>query len=144
VSRSPQYQFVGPVALDGKLDADVRVQVADYIRTFAGETIELNVRKYKSKRSLAQNARYWALLTCGAISLWEDPSQTEVLHEEIAHLLLALPPCEKTGLRRRMRTPKLNTSEFSVYMERVQDKLIELGADLSDWDDYTRRFAEAA
>lgn len=141
--RTPRYQFVGDVDERGKLESDVRVQVADYIRTFAGTRIEINVRQYKSKRSHAQNARYWALLTVGAESIWGDKSQAESLHEEVAHLLLALPPCEKTGLRRRMRTPKLNTAEFTVYMDRVAEKLIEFGADLSAWDEESRRMEAA-
>jgi hypothetical protein len=144
MARGPEYQFCGAVGRDGKLDPDVRIQIADYLRTFAGETVEINVRKYKSKRSLAQNARYWALLTVGAASLWEDPSEAETLHEEIAHLLLALPKCEKTGMRRRRRTPKLNSAEFTEYMDRVEMKLVELGADLTGWDDLVRRAEDAA
>lgn len=143
MGRPKGFPFVGQVDASGKLDPDVRIQVADYLRTFAGVPVEISVRQYKSKRSHAQNARYWALLTVGAISLWEDPSLKDDLHEEIAHLLLGLPPCPKTGLRRRQRTPKLNTAEFTVYMDRVADKLIELGADLSDWDAETQK-VEAA
>lgn len=136
--------FVGLVDADAKaLDPKVRRQIADYIATFAGETIDVDVRLHKSQRSLSQNARYWALLSVGADSIWGDRSQAETLHEEIAHLLLALPPCEKTGLRRRMRTPKLNTAEFTVYMDRVAEKLIELGADLSAWDEESRRMEAA-
>jgi hypothetical protein len=142
--RRRPFPFVGEVGLDGKLETDVRVQIADYLRTFAGRKVEISLREYKDKRSLAQNARYWALLTVGATSLWEDPSEAETLHEEIAHLLLALPPCPKTGMRRRQRTPKLNTAEFTVYMDRVEMKLVELGADLSEWDNVCRKAEEAA
>ena len=138
-----RWQFCGEVDDRGHLNRDVREQIAEYIRTFAGTRIEISVKAYKSKRSAAQNNRYWALLAVAATSLWEDPSEAGTLHEEIAHLLLALPPCEKTGMRRRMRTPKLNTQEFSVYMDRVVDKLIELGADLSAWDAETEK-VEAA
>ena len=95
--------------------------------------VEVIVRPRQSRRSSAQNRRYWALLAVGAESLWGDPSLAEDLHEEIAHLLLALPACEKTGLRRRMRTPKLNTAEFTRYMDLVERKLVEFGADLSEW-----------
>lgn len=136
--------FVGVViaAEKGKqLDPDTRREIADYVaeRFDVGERVELTVRPYKSKRSLAQNSRYWALLTVGAESIWGDKSLAEDLHDEIAHLLLSLPPCEKTGMRRRMRTPKLNTSEFTVYMDRVAEKLIEFGADLTAWDEESRR-----
>lgn len=145
MGRGPQrFPFVGSVDASGKLDPDVRGQIAEYLRTFAGLKVEINVRQYKSKRSLQQNARYWALLTVGAASLWEDPSEAETLHEELAHLLLALPPCPKTGLRRRQRTPKLNTAEFTEYMDRVEMKLVELGADLSEWDNVCRKVDDAA
>ena len=108
-----------------------------------GKDLDIELREHKSRRSSAQNARYWALLTVGAVSLWGDPSMKDELHEEIAHLLLALPPCPKTGFRRRQRTPRLNTADFTVYMDRVVDKLIELGADLSDWDQETKRMEAA-
>ncbi len=71
----------------------------------------------KRKRSSAQNRRYWALLTVGAESIWGDVSMKDTLHEEIAHLLLGLPPCEK---------------------------LIELGADLTGWDYELQRMEDAA
>jgi hypothetical protein len=93
------------------------------------------------RRSLPANRRYWALLTCAAESLgWDDP--IEALHEELAHLILSLPPVN--GLRRRMRTPKLTSHEFTVYMDRVEAKLIDLGADLSDWGEHERRQERAA
>lgn len=140
--------FVGVVVNTPKgkrLDDDTRLEIADYIaeRFDAGDRVEFTVRPYKSKRSLAQNSRYWALLTIGAESIWGDRSMAESLHEEIAHLLLALPPCEKTGLRRRMRTPKLNTAEFGRYMDDVACKLIEFGADLSGWDKEANRMEAA-
>lgn len=112
-----------------------------WLLTLAGERVVVSVRKKGSARSLPQNARYWALLTVAAESLWGDRSLKDALHDEIAHLLLGLPPCPKTGLRRRQRTPRLNTKEFTTYMDQVVDKLIELGADLSEWDQETRRAA---
>jgi hypothetical protein len=106
---------------------------------FAGERVELELRAWKSKRTSAQNARYWALLTVAALDLWGDPSLKDTLHEELAQLLLGLPPCPKTGLRRRQRTPRLNTKEFARYTDLVADKLVELGADLSGWDEEITR-----
>lgn len=131
VSQGGQLQFPAPDrrALDMLL------------LTLAGKRVEVIVREKKSRRSLPQNARYWALLTVAAESLWGDRSLKDSLHDEIAHLLLGLPPCAKTGFRRRQRTPKLNTAEFAKYTDLVVDKLIELGADLSAWDEETRRAA---
>lgn len=136
-------QFIGTVDAAGKLDPDVRTQIADYIRTWAGYTIDVTVRKYNPKRSLKQNNRYWALLTVGATSLWEDPGMKDSLHEELAHLYFGLPPCPKTGIRRRKRTPQAETPEFGRYMDWCAGKLIEYGADLSSWDEEARK-VEAA
>lgn len=123
------------VTRKGRIEIDHEVAYRSWVRDLPdGLEIDIEVREHKNKRSLSQNARYWALLTVGAISLWEDESMKDSLHEELAHLILGLPPCPKTGLRRRMRTPKLNTSEFSRYMDLCAQRLIELGADLSEWD----------
>lgn len=50
--------FVGPVDTRGRLDVDVRGQIAEYIRTFPGQQIDVVVRKHRRQRSLDQNA-YW-------------------------------------------------------------------------------------
>lgn len=87
------------------------------------------------KRTLKQNNRYWALLTVAADSLWEDRSMKDSLHEELAHMYFGLPPCPKTGVRRRRRTPGTDTPEFGQYMDWAVRKLTDLGADLSKWDE---------
>lgn len=139
--RTPE--FLAGVTDQGKLQmhADTRRALEIWLLSLAGERVTVTIRKKVNRRSIAQNARYWALLTVAADSLWGDRALKDDLHEEIAHLLLGLPPCPKTGLRRRQRTPKLNTKEFADYTDRVVDKLIELGADLSAWDEETRRMA---
>lgn len=127
--------FIGKVDERGKLDVDVRGEVADYIRTFSGMTIEVRVKKATTRRSQSQNRRYFALMTIGAESLWGDRSLKDALHDELAHLYFGLPPCPKTGLRRRRRTPDAETDEFSRYMAWCVHKLVDLGADLSAWEE---------
>lgn len=135
---------ISPVSSDAKLDPAIRQQLATALQTYAGRTVEITISEKRNRRSLAQNRRYFALLTTAAESLWGDRSMKDQLHEEVAHALLGLPPCPKTGIRLRMRTPKLETPEFAAYMDRVADKLIELGADLSTWDEEARRMERAA
>ena len=48
--------FVGEVDAGGKLDSDVRAEVSLYLRTFAGMTVDILVRKHTRRRSLDQNA----------------------------------------------------------------------------------------
>lgn len=143
---NPDATFYGRVDLQGRLLMERRERIRHdaSIVALTGKDVVVTVSERRSLRSGAQNRRYWALLTVGARSLWEDPSEKDNLHEEIAHLLLALPPCEKTGMRRRKRTPKLNTEEFGRYMDDVANKLIELGADLSQWDEEERSMERAA
>ena len=95
------------------------------------------------KRTLKQNSRYWALMTVGAESLWEDRSMKNSLHEELAHMYFGLPPCPKTGLRRRRRTPATGSDEFGKFMDWCVRKLVDLGADLSGWDEEAQK-VEAA
>lgn len=123
------------------MHADTRRAMEIWLRTLAGEKVTVTIKKKVSRRSLPQNARYWALLTVAAESLWGDVGMKDDLHNELAYLLLGLPPCPKTGIRRRERTPKLGTDAFGKYMDRCVDKLIEWGADLSAWDEETRRAA---
>lgn len=132
------------VVANGRVEIDSEMAYRSWAKTLPpGLELDIEIREHKEKRSSKANARYWALLTVGADSLWGDVSMKDALHEELAHLILGLPACPKTGLRRRMRTPKLNTAEFSRYVDMCAQRLIELGADLSEWESMTRK-GEAA
>jgi hypothetical protein len=48
--------FVGGVDTRGHLDPDARVQIADYLRTFPGMTVDVVIRKHRKQRSLDQNS----------------------------------------------------------------------------------------
>lgn len=137
--------FRARVDADGRLlmAPDVKRAYGMGIAARAGKELRITVAIWKDQRSLAQNSRYWALLTVGAESLWGDKALAEQLHEDMAHLLLALPPDPKTGQRRREHTPDQDTAEFNDYMTRVEEKLIELGADLTEWDAVSERMAAA-
>jgi len=126
--------WLGDVDASGRLRLDRRPAFVRHLHTLAGQRVEVIVRPRTKRRSLAQNARYWALLTVAAESLGWGAEARQDLHEEVAFRLLALPPCAKTGLRRRKRTPKLGTAEFGRYMDDVVRLLLEFGADLSEWD----------
>lgn len=133
--------FVGLVDTSGKLDPDVRGQVAEYLKSFAGLRVEIRIRQYKDKRSNQQNARYWALLTVAAKSMGYDSPND--LHEDVAMKLLQIPDLSPLGTPRRRRTPKLNTQEFTDYMDAVERLVIEYGADLTDWHAETERIEAA-
>lgn len=134
--------FLGTVKDDGHLPEMVRKQIAFHLRGLKGEAIEISVRKHRAKRSSRQNARLWALYTVGAKSLGMDSA--EECHDACAWKLLRLPDDERTGTPKRRRTPKLNTQEFTDYMDACERLLIEFGADLSDWEHETERIERAA
>ena len=88
---------VGRVTAEGQLlqsRSERRTFEAAWPR-FAGQKVELELRVWKSKRTTAQNARYWALLTVGATSLWGRSLLKDTLHDELAHVLLGLPPLRR-------------------------------------------------
>lgn len=128
---------------EGHLKERHEAVILAYGRKYAGVPFDIVFRKHKSKRTNPQNSRHFALMRVGAKSLWEDPGDSYRLHDELAHLYFALPPCPKTGMRRRRRTPNTDTKEFSEFTDWCVMKLIELGADLSDWDHEMERMEAA-
>lgn len=97
---------------------------------FAGKTVE--IRERKSKRSVAANRRYWALLTLAARDLGYD--DVEELHEGVALKLLRLPEIVP-GVPRRRRTPALNTQEFTEFVDGAERLLTNMGANLTGWQE---------
>lgn len=124
---------------EGHISDEQRGRILATLRMYAGAELDIEIREHRRKRTNPQNARHWALMTVGAKALWEDPSEKDTLHDELAHLYFGLPPCPKTGMRRRRRTPNTETKEFAEFHEWCIGKLIELGADLSDWESETQR-----
>ena len=120
MSHVPTY--VARVADDGRLATSCPV--------LAGRLVV--IRERKAQRSTQANNRYWALLTVAARELGYDA--VDDLHEGLALKLLPLPSVIP-GVPRRKRTPKLNTAEFAAYCEAVERFLIEMGVDLSEWQE---------
>ena len=130
MSRALRFQFVGEVDPSGKLDPDVRVQIADYIRTFAGRKIEINVRQFKSQRSLQQNAYYHGVVV--ALLAEHCGYNHDDMHETLAMKFLRIEDCPVTGAPRRKRTPKCDTQEFADYVDACIRLAAELGVVIPD------------
>lgn len=140
--KAPDFVVIGTPDAEGRMGDGIRGKLLAHLRKYAGQALEIRIRPYKAKRSLAANARYWALLTLGARSIGYD--DVEELHEAVAWKLLRLPDDERTGTPRRHRTPNLNTTEFKDYCDAVERLLIEYGADLTGWEDEAERIQRAA
>ncbi len=133
--------IVATVNEQGHLPDTIRLVIAGRLRRYCGKPVSIEIKAYRRKRTTKQNRRYFALLTLGCKELGWDPNETTKLHDEIAHILLPLPPCPITGIRRRRHTPQLETVEFNNYMDDVARILIGYGADLTDWDEEERKQA---
>lgn len=133
--------IIATVGDNGHLPEMIRLAIAGRLRRYTGKAVSIEIKAYRRKRSSQQNRRYFALLTLGCRELGWEVREKDRLHDEIAHLLLPLPPCPITGIRRRQRTPNLETVEFNTYMDDVARTLINFGADLTDWDEEERRAA---
>ena len=78
--------------------------------------VEIKIIKWRSKRSLDQNAYYWGVVID---ILHKHLGYTkDEMHSALKYLFLKE---EKNGLTIIKSTAKLNTKEFSKYVEKVKD-----------------------
>lgn len=111
--------FVGDVDASGKLDADVRVQVADYIRTFKGSRIEVKVQKERKRRTNPQNSWAWGVAyPLIAEALGYDRDEHQELHYALVARCFGTHIDERIGAEvANVRSSKLDTQQFAEYME---------------------------
>lgn len=97
-----------------------------------GTGYELVLRPLKSKRSIEQNKRYWALLRELAGVAWVGARQfdDQVWHEQFKRWFIG---CEEVSLPdgttelRGISTTKLTVDEFATYMTKVEQWAAENG-----------------
>lgn len=92
---------------------------------------ELVIRNYKSKRSLEQNKRYFAMLRLISTNVWVDGRtySQEVWHEQYKRWFIG---CEDivlpTGTETRgISTTTLSVDEFGNYMAQIEQWCAEQG-----------------
>ena len=80
---------------------------------------EVLIHKAKSKRSVEQNALYWAWI---AVVEAETGNDKDGLHEYFKHKFLINQVLTVFGenIEKQPTTTKLNTKEFSEYMEKIR------------------------
>ena len=87
----------------------------------AGTPLCVTVTEHKSKRTLEQNARYWALLNDIAANSWIEGRQfsSEAFHEFFKRRFIG---CEDTpgGGTVGISTRTLNVGDFADYMMKVE------------------------
>ncbi len=112
----------------GELVFDDPQAYANQVRKLEGERVSLTLKKFRKGRSLNQNAWYWAILGilqehCG----YED---AEELHNGLKARFLRRH--EDGPIATLASTAKLDTLQFSDYVEKVRQLAAELGCVLPD------------
>lgn len=111
--------WIGLFVRDGKLAANVRQGIADFIAQFDGEQIDLIVRRHKRQRSLDQNAYWWAV----PIAILAEHCGYEP--EQMHYALLGewrgyIDGLHGQPIPRCASSSKLTTAEFTELIEWVQ------------------------
>jgi hypothetical protein len=98
----------------------------------AGRDVEVIVRQRKSKRSIEQNKRYWALLREVSAAVWVDGRQfsDEVWHEQFRRWFIGIDEIVMPDgeiVMRGISTTTLSVAEFGDYMARIEQWCVEQG-----------------
>ncbi len=108
--------FDGFVNEQGILTLDFRAQFRAFVKRFAGEEVEIEIRKRRSKRSASQN-KFWHGVVVALLAEHCGYTHDE-MHEALKAKFLGEDDLSR-GLRRIGSTRKLNTLEFADLTERV-------------------------
>lgn len=105
-----------------KIGKSVRQAMARWVSTFKNGThLEIIIRKFRSKRTLEQNAYYWGVV----VNILADHFgyETEEMHEELKRLFNPIESKITPGVMIGGSTTKLSTEEFycgeTSYVERI-------------------------
>jgi len=109
--------FVGFVDRGGKLSIDRLDHFKAFVKHFAGEEVEIEVRKRRSRRSLKANAFYWAAVL-PPIKAKLEGWTLEQVHEAMKAKFLATEDME-LGLWKIGSSRKLNVEEFAEYLDSI-------------------------
>jgi hypothetical protein len=117
--------FIGSVK-NGRLVLDNRAAFDRFTRLLDGKRVELQIRKFRKKRTLPQNAWYFGVLIPAMAE--EIGIDAEDLHEQLKQHFLSVRIDE--NFARVRSTTELSTVEFSKYMEDCQRLAAEYGVDV--------------
>lgn len=112
---------------------------------FEGKEIEVTVRRKRKRRSLPQNAYYWAVCVPAirdAFREWDMETgwTAEMVHEVLKDRFLPMVrewgrvviPATGEVIDEVPTTRKLTTTQFSEYVERIQHWAAEMGIVIPD------------
>ena len=121
--------FFGKIK-DKKLVLNNVKKFKEFIASQKDQVIEVRIRKWRTKRSLQQNALYWMWLQVIAQDLGYD---TEELHNSFRAMFL-VDREKKIPLVRSTTT--LNKMEFTQYLDKIEREASQLGIVLPQPEEY--------
>lgn len=126
-------QFLSKVE-NGRISDGCRKIIAQAIKSFNGKFIEIDIKEKKKKRSLSQNAYYWAVVI-PAIKVMFDEYGNNVSNEQV-HEFLKL---EVGKLRDTIILPDGNVriitgSSAELEPPKFEKYLTEIRAWAAEWD----------
>ncbi|MCP4645793.1 MAG: hypothetical protein GY851_35435 [bacterium] len=112
--------FYGTIT-DGLLDVPTRREIAAHIAGRRNGRVQVELKRVSTRRTLDQNAYYWACLKIAGDSLGYE---TEDLHRTFASMFLV----DRSGKLPIVRsTTDLTTVEFMTYLAAIARQCAELG-----------------
>lgn len=100
-----------------------------------GTRFSVSVEKWKNKRSMKQNAYYWAALTTISEHTGHTPQE---LHEIFKRMFLPPQFIQYKGEKIKVpgSTTKLSSAEFAEYIERIGAEAASMGITIQTPDEY--------
>lgn len=138
--------FIGMVTAEGKLLLDFPSQFKAYTKRLAGEEVELELRKRRTKRSLRQNSGFHAMVTPWARDEGHqiDELKRDLLAEIFGTEEYVSPVNGKVkSVPAKKHTSSLSVQEFCVLIEETMRIAAECGYILISPEEYTLAKEEA-
>lgn len=107
--------------------------MANIIATLAGKRIKISVSEWKEKRSLDQNALYWAGIVPHVRKVRfdnGDPLTTEQVHEDLLAQFapsVTMKRLDSTVYTRPMRSKEMSVPEMAAYITAITETMSSFG-----------------
>jgi hypothetical protein len=138
--------FIGFVTPEGKLLLDFPSAFKAFVRKFAGDEVELEIRRKREKRSLRQNAAYHAMITpwCREEGHAIDELKRDLLMEIFGTEEHTNPITGVVTLvPKEARTSHLSVTDFCQLIEETMRIAAECGYVLVAPDEYRKAKEQA-
>lgn len=138
--------FLGFVTAEGKLLLDFPSQFKAFAKRFAGDEVEIELRKRREKRSLRQNAGFHAMIEpwCREEGHRVDELKRDLLREIFGHDEYVSPITKAISLvPAKAHTSGLTVQEFCLLIEETMRIAAECGYVLVSPEEYKLAKAEA-